>query len=282
MPAPKRHPDELRERGRDDNSGFVLTAHPGQVQGRPRECSGSQPNGRTAAYPLRSLPRCPCPEARDARAPRTRETSSIVEAQFHDRECPFLEVPSPRDPWPRGLRARSREELSGRVVAANGDARHALPGTGALVAPCSTSPAVSSLHSASPWNGASPASAGRACLRQAGMERRLEQGLDRPVEGMPTLASWGHRDDGGEQDVPVGLGHERVHDLRLVGVARTPGDARRAPPAGGPRDPALEQWCRPRARRGPGAHRRTAHEQAHGRAAERANLPLTRGRRAPG
>jgi hypothetical protein len=47
--------------GRSDNDGYVLTAHPGRSQGRPRTTPGSQPIGyRRPAPPV--LPRSsPCP-----------------------------------------------------------------------------------------------------------------------------------------------------------------------------------------------------------------------------
>ena len=42
--------------GEDDNDGYVRAAQPGESQGRPLRMSGSQPIGRTAAYPACVLP----------------------------------------------------------------------------------------------------------------------------------------------------------------------------------------------------------------------------------
>lgn len=72
------HPDEPHLRlpsldnggradGRNDNGGYVLTAHPGQVAGAATRNNGPAAHRTATAYPPRSRPRrAPVPEADDA------------------------------------------------------------------------------------------------------------------------------------------------------------------------------------------------------------------------
>ncbi len=75
--------------GRSDNDGYVLTAHPGRSQGRPRTTPGSQPIGyRRPAQPVlpRSSPRPGTPIL-----PRTPDDSTGA-ASSPDNGCCFKSV----------------------------------------------------------------------------------------------------------------------------------------------------------------------------------------------
>src|SRR4051812_8760795 len=90
--------------GRSDNDGYVLTAHPGRSQGRPRKTPGSQPTAPTA-----------CPTFASQEQPLSRATDPAPgTGQLH---CPSF-IPGQRErlhrPPLQGEARRARQPPSPR------------------------------------------------------------------------------------------------------------------------------------------------------------------------